>query len=150
MRLQKSVTRCVNGKEYVKHQLVIPNDFTSQLGWSGGDHIQGEITRRGFLLCKVEPIEQSKRLSYQEFKCTVAEFLSTRPEGTTWQEIRAETGLPQLTPSPIWVNRMKEENGLERHRDPETSKTIWKLPKEYHGSASKATLNGWVATTGED
>jgi hypothetical protein len=150
LRLQKSVSRRINGKEYVKHQLVIPNDFTSQLGWSGGDYIQGEITRRGFLLCKVEPREQSKRLSYQEFKCTVTEFLSTRPEGTTWQEIRAETGLPQLTPSPIWVNRMKEENGLERHTDPETFKTIWKLPKEYCGSASKTTLNGWVATTGED
>jgi hypothetical protein len=45
---------------------------------------------------------------------------------------------------------MREENGLERHKDPETSKTIWKLPKEYCGSASKTTLNGWVATTGED
>jgi hypothetical protein len=150
LRLQRSVTRRVNGKEYVKHQLVIPNDFTSQLGWSGGDYIQGEITRKGFLLCKVEPREQPKRLSYQEFKRAVGDFLVTRPEGVRWQEIRVGTGLPQQTPSPIWVKRMEEEHALERHTDSGTSKALWKLPKEYRGSASKTTLNGWVPNTGED
>jgi bifunctional DNA-binding transcriptional regulator/antitoxin component of YhaV-PrlF toxin-antitoxin module len=142
MRLQRSVTRRVNGKDYIKFQLVIPNEFTSQLGWNGGDYIQGVITRRGFLLRKTQPKQQDKKPSYSEFKDAVIRVLIRHPEGTVWTTIGLEGGLAQKTPSPIYVKRMEHEGMLERQRDAATSQVIWKPSKGILASAS--VLNGWT------
>jgi hypothetical protein len=142
MRLQRSVSRRVNGKEYVKFQLVIRNEFTSQLGWNGGDYIQGSITRGGFLLRKVEPKEQAKKPSYCQFRDAVVRVLIRHPEGTVWTTIGLEGGLGQKTPSPIYVRRMELEGMLERGRDAATSQVVWKPSKGILASAS--ILNGWT------
>ncbi|MCJ7457241.1 hypothetical protein MUP07_10965 [Candidatus Bathyarchaeota archaeon] len=142
MRLQRSVTRRVNGKEYIKFQLVIPNEFTSHLGWNGGDYIQGVITRRGFLLRKSEPKQQTKKPGYCQFKDAVISVLIRHPRGTVWTTIGLEGGLAQKTPSPIFVKRMEDEGILERHRDAATSQVIWKPSKGTLASAS--ILNGWT------
>jgi bifunctional DNA-binding transcriptional regulator/antitoxin component of YhaV-PrlF toxin-antitoxin module len=142
MRLQRSVTRRVNRKEYIKFQLVIPNEFTSQLGWNGGDYIQGVITRRGFLLRKSEPKQQTKKPGYCQFKDAVISVLIRHPRGTVWTTIGLESGLAQKTPSPIFVKRMEDEGILERHREAATSQVIWKPSKGILASAS--ILNGWT------
>jgi bifunctional DNA-binding transcriptional regulator/antitoxin component of YhaV-PrlF toxin-antitoxin module len=143
MRLQRSVSRRVNGKEYIKFQLVIPNEFTSQLGWNGGDFIQGAITRGGgFLLRKTEPKQQDKKPSYCQFRDAVASVLIKHPGGTVWTTIVHEGGLAQKTPSPIYVRKMEQEGMLERQRDAATSQVIWKPSKGILGSTS--TLNGWT------
>jgi bifunctional DNA-binding transcriptional regulator/antitoxin component of YhaV-PrlF toxin-antitoxin module len=142
MMLQKSVSRRVNGREYIKFQLVIPNQFTSPLGWNGGDYIQGVITRRGLLLRKAEPKQQAKKPSYCQFRDAVVSVLIRHPGGTVWTTIGLEGGLVQKTPSPIYVKRMEHEGMLERHRDAATSQVIWKPSKGILVSAS--ILNGWT------
>lgn len=96
------------------------------------------------MLYKTEPREKEKSLSYEEFRRVITGFLASRPEGSTWAEIRAKVGLSQMTPSPIWVRKMEQDNKLERHTDTATAKSIWKLPKQYFEPA-KSTLNGWTA-----
>jgi bifunctional DNA-binding transcriptional regulator/antitoxin component of YhaV-PrlF toxin-antitoxin module len=142
MRLQRSVTRRVNGKDYIKFQLVIPNEFALQLGWDAGDYIQGVIKRRGLLLRKAEPKEQAKKPSYCQFRDAVASVLIKHPGGIVWTTIALESGLAQKTPSPIYVKRMEHEEMLERQRDATTSRVIWKPSKGILASAS--VLNGWT------
>ena len=144
MRLQRSVSRRLNGKEYVKHQIVIPNSAVGQLGWCSGDYLEGRRTGKGFLLYKVEPRQRTERPSYQQFKEAVTNILMALPQGCTWSELRSKTGLNQLTPSPIWVKRLEGERSLERVRDPTTSRAVWKIPEERPIFASRSTLNGWA------
>jgi bifunctional DNA-binding transcriptional regulator/antitoxin component of YhaV-PrlF toxin-antitoxin module len=142
LRLQRSVSRRVNGKEYIKFQLVIPNEFASRLGWNGGDYIQGIITRGRLLLRKTELKEEHKKPSYCQFKDAVVKVLIKHPEGIAWTTIGLEGDLTQKTPSPIYVKRMEDEGILERHRDTGTCQVVWKPSKGTLASAS--ILNGWT------
>jgi len=144
MKLQKSISRRIGGREYVKHQVVIPNNIITQAGWSPRDHIEARTTARGILLYKTEPMQSDKRLEYEQFKSTVVNALTTVPQGCTWSELRLKSGVEQKTPSPVWVRRMEAENSLQRARDQATSQIIWKLPLEYFASANLSTLNGWT------
>jgi hypothetical protein len=142
MRLQRSTSRRVAGKEYIKFQVVIPNDAVAQLRWRQGDHLEGRPTRTGFLIYKAEAKESITQPDYETFKKEVVRALLALPQGATWSEFRAKTALKQGTPSPIYVKRMEDEGILERHRDAVTSQVIWKPSKGILGSAS--ILNGWT------
>jgi len=143
MRLQKSVSRRLGGKEYYKHQLVLDNRIVSQLGWSKGDHVEARITNKGLLLLRIEPPQRPSKPSYDQFKVAVISSLVTMPHGSCWSELSIKAALKQATPSPIWVRRLEEETGLRRVRDKTTSKVIWRLPVERLASLI-STLNGWT------
>jgi len=145
MKLQRSVSRRIGSREYIKHQVIISNNLITQVGWRPGDHIEARVTAKGILLYKTEPMQSDKRLDYEQFKRTVVNALTTVPQGCTWSELRIKAGLIQLTPSPIWVRRMEEEKSLQRIRDSTMSQSIWKLPEQHIASASRSTLNDWTA-----
>jgi len=142
MRLQRSISRRIGAKEYVKHQVVIPNNIIAQAGWDLGDHIEAKVTAKGILLHKAEPKQPDNRLDYEQFKRTVVSALTTIPQGCSWSELRIKAGLKQKTPSPIWVKQLEEETGLKRLQGETTSKMIWRLPMQQLGSLS--VLNNWM------
>jgi len=144
MKLQRSISRRLGGKEYAKHQIVVPNSTVEQLGWRHGDYLEVRVTPRGLLIYRAERRQRFERPSYQQFKEAVTDVLMTLPQGCTWSELRSKTGLNQLTPSPLWVKRMEGERSLERIRDPATSRVVWKIPEERLILASRSTLNGWT------
>jgi len=144
MKLQRSISRRIGGREYVKHQVVIPNDVVMQVGWKSGDHIAGKITKSGLLLYRIEPPQISGKLDYEQFKAAITTALMSAPQGHYWSELRVKAGLEQATPSPIWVRRMEEENRLDRVRDSATSRVVWKLASESLTTADLSTLNSWT------
>jgi len=141
MKVQRSVSRQLGGKEYVKHQIVIPNNIMVQLRWIRGDQLEARINTKGLLLYKVERKLQRKALDYESFKEAVTRVLTALPKGCAWSELRQKADLPQLTPSPIWVIRMENEKCLERIRDPVTSQVFWRLGES---ASTPRTLNGWI------
>lgn len=143
MRLQRSVSRRTGGKEYVKHQVVIPDRIVRQTGWCPGDHIEARITKKGILLYRAQSPQKEERFNYDHVKEKVIKILTATPEGFCWSELRAKAGLQQATPSPILVRQLEEEIGLKRVLDKTTSRVIWKLPIERLES-SASTLNGWT------
>jgi len=40
----------ISDKEYVKHQVVLPNNAVEQIGWSQGDRLEARVSRKGILL----------------------------------------------------------------------------------------------------
>ena len=148
MRLQRSISRRLRGKEYVKYQIVIPNSAVVQLGWSPGDQLESGVNSKGLLVYKVEPTQKNKRPDYKQFKEAVTSVLMSLRQGCTWSELRLKAGLHQKTPSPTWVERMENENILERIRDSVTSQVTWRLPEEYFRSFCREILNGYMTRTG--
>jgi len=143
MRLQRSISRRLQGKEYVKHQITIPNGIVAKIGWNPGDHIEARITRKGILLYRVQSPQKDERFEYDRVKEKVIKTLTATPEGFCWSELRVKAGLRQATPSPILVRQLEEEIGLKRVLDKTTSRVIWKLPIE-RPKSSASTLNGWT------
>lgn len=139
MRLQRSISRRMNGKAYIKNQVVISNHDIVKLGWNQGDELETRITsKRSLLIYKVEPKPHVKKLSYEEFRDAIISLLRCIPDGCTWSDLKVRADLKQLTPSPIWVRRMEDERRLERVLDPITSKVFWKY-------VDRSKLNGWVS-----
>ena len=83
MRLQRSVSRRLRGKEYIKYQIVIPNSAVAQLGWSPGDQLESRVNSKGLLVYKVEPTQQNERPDYEQFKDTVTSVLMSSRQGYT-------------------------------------------------------------------
>ena len=146
MKLQKSISRIVGDKEYFKHQVTIPNNFITQLGWEVGDNLDPSITAKGLLFYKTERKERQKRMDYEEFKDKIAYTLATLPQGSTWAALRLKAGLTQATPSAIWVKRMEDEGILKRFQEPDTSRIIWKSSKG-QPIPNGSTLNQWLPAT---
>ena len=145
MKLQRSVSRRLAGKEYVKCQVVLPNDAIERLGWNHGDNLEWNVTPRGRLLIyKVDRKQETEEPRYEQFKESVIRALIPLPRGCTWSELRLRSGLSQRTPSPIWVRRMEDERILERIRDQATSHVIWKLSLEGPVPPTLSTMNGWT------
>ena len=144
MKLQRSISRRLGSKEYVKYQVIIPNNIVMQAEWNPGDYIEAKATKKGILLCKIEPPQESRRPDYEQFKAAIIHTLTLSPQGFPWSELRLKAGLSQLTPSPVWVRQMEDENTLERVREPTRSQVIWKLPEEHFRFRSRLTLNGWT------
>jgi len=147
MKLQRSISRRIGGQEYVKHQVVIPNNVITQVGWNLGDHIEARVTARGILLYRTDPKQPSKRLDYDQFRRMVVGALTTIPQGCSWSELRIKAGLKQKTPSPIWVKQLEEETGMKRLQDETNSRMIWRLPMQQPRSLS--ILNSWMRKSQE-
>jgi bifunctional DNA-binding transcriptional regulator/antitoxin component of YhaV-PrlF toxin-antitoxin module len=144
LQVQRSVSRRSTGKEYVKHQVVIPNDIMAQLGWSPGDQLEARIQSKVLLLHKVTPEPKLGKPDYEEFKGAVTKVLRAMPKGTVWSQIRQLACLNQRTPSPLWVKKLEDEDILIRVKDQATSQIIWSL-SETVSSRLRGTLNGWVS-----
>jgi len=142
MKLQRSISRRIGCREYVKHQVVIPNDVITQVGWNLGDHIEARATAKGILLYKTDLKHPDEKLDYEQFKRTVVNALTTIPSGCSWSELRIKAGLKQKTPSPIWVKQLEEETGMKRLQDGANSRVIWRLPIQQPMSLS--VLNSWM------
>jgi len=127
--LQRSISRWVEGTEYLKHQVVIPNGTVAQLKWRRGDYLEGKITPRGLLLYRIMPKIIMKPPSYGHFKRVITEALRKFPKGCTWSELKLAAGLHQDTPSPIWTKRLEDEGVLERSRIQGSQLHLWKLKK---------------------
>ncbi len=145
LKVQKSVSHTNGSKEYVKHQIVVPNDLVKQLGWNQGDELEARINQRGLLLYRLPSKPEVKTHDYDEFKRFIIKILSTSPKGIEWSELRRLACLPQKTPSPIWVRKLEDENILIRARDPTSSRIIWTLNERVLNQMS-GKLNGWVGS----
>jgi bifunctional DNA-binding transcriptional regulator/antitoxin component of YhaV-PrlF toxin-antitoxin module len=141
LKIQKSVSHTRGNREYVKHQIVIPNRIIDQLEWSQGDCIEATIRSKGLLLRKIRQESKLEELDYEQFKEAVLKVLQSLPEGCAWSKLRQLATLYQKTPSPLWVKKLEDENILLRTKDQTTSQLIWSLrePTQIHQS-----LNGWI------
>jgi bifunctional DNA-binding transcriptional regulator/antitoxin component of YhaV-PrlF toxin-antitoxin module len=55
VKLQKQLSRKINGKEYAKYVIVIPPSTVEKLGWKEGQILTNEIDNRKLIL---EPLEE--------------------------------------------------------------------------------------------
>ena len=126
MKLQKHKSRVVDGKKYSKWVLVIPPNQINELCWSEGDELESFAKGQDLLIKRVlNPKEKPKKMTYDEFKMLISDFLKEKNQGMTWTKIRDELGLPQKVPNNLWVRMLKEDIGLLREK--RGAKTIWKL-----------------------
>lgn len=144
MQFKQYISRRVKNKEYIKSQIILPKKLVEQLDWKSGDNLEGKKTPNGLLMYRTDPKEKIKKIDYEQFEKAVISILMSIPNGCLWSELQQKSSLPQKTPSSIWTNRMIHEGKLERHRDPKTSRFIWKLSNEcLRNQASR--INGWMS-----
>jgi bifunctional DNA-binding transcriptional regulator/antitoxin component of YhaV-PrlF toxin-antitoxin module len=62
MRLQKQLSRAVEGKEYPKYVLVVPPVTIEELQWKEGEELEHEVKDRTLLIRKAEPIDEEEVL----------------------------------------------------------------------------------------
>jgi len=138
MRLQRQVSRQVNGNEYAKWAIIIPPSQIEELGWKEGIELESHV--KGKLLAirpQITPTERPKKMSYNEFKDKILETLRTKPIGLSWTDIRNRLSLPQKVPNNLWVKMMEKDIGLVRVLDNKTAKTIWRLQSSEAESLQK-------------
>jgi antitoxin component of MazEF toxin-antitoxin module len=138
MRLQRQVSRQVNGNEYVKWVIVIPPSQVEELGWAEGMELESYV--KGKILVvrpQMKPKEKPNKMSYGEFKEKILELLKTEPRGLSWTEIKNRLSLPQKVPNNLWVRMMEEDIGLVRILDNKAAKTVWRLQPSEVGSLQK-------------
>jgi antitoxin component of MazEF toxin-antitoxin module len=128
MRLQRQISRIVNGNEYAKWVIVIPPLHIEKLGWNEGMELESYIKGKMLVVRpQTKPKEKPKKMSYEEFRERISEILKTEPRGISWTEIRDRLKLPQKVPNNLWVRMMEKDIGLVRKLDNRTAKTIWRL-----------------------
>jgi hypothetical protein len=66
-------------------------------------------------------------LRYTDFKEVICAELEHHPEGLTWMELKVRLALSYERPCPTWVQRLEEETGLVRTRNPGRPAT-WTIP----------------------
>lgn len=131
MKLQKQLSREVEGEEYHKWTIVLPPSQIEELGWEEGEELESVVEGDRLVLYLTEEKDEDKELAsgpmtpYEEFKETVKEVLEKSDEGMTWSEVKEDGGLPQTVPNNVWVSRLEDEIGLVREK--EGSRTVWKL-----------------------
>lgn len=70
--------------------------------------------------------EETKKMTYEEFKQVIKEELTKMPTGLTWSQIRERRPeLYQRFPANQWVRQMEKDIGLIRSK--EKGKTRWRL-----------------------
>jgi antitoxin component of MazEF toxin-antitoxin module len=57
MRLQKQLSRKVEGKSYPKYVVTIPPKCVEELGWKEGDELAGNITKGKLVIEKTRKIK---------------------------------------------------------------------------------------------
>ena len=130
MKLQKQLTRAVEGKEYFKWVVVIPSGQIEKLGWDDGLELESIVGKNSLIIRpKRDCSERPKKMTYEEFKKIIKEELGKEPEGLTWTEIKQRRPeLYQKVPNNLWVRTLEQEIGLVREKRTD-GKTIWRLSK---------------------
>jgi bifunctional DNA-binding transcriptional regulator/antitoxin component of YhaV-PrlF toxin-antitoxin module len=124
--LQTRTNRRVGDRTYHKHELIIPEEFVRELGWSENQSV--DFRRYGgnkLLLVPTAPSITQPKLTFEVFAAAVTKALKETLVGLTWTEIRRRTGLPQRTPNPTWVYRLERDHGLHRIRNGKNLQTVW-------------------------
>ena len=131
MRLQKQVSRVVGDSEYVKWVVVVPTSEIEKLGWMEGQELESSVERNK-LVIKPQKKSPSKpqKMTYNEFRDSIAEVLRSSPKGLSWTEIKEKLELPQKVPNNLWVRTMENDVGLLRALDQSSGKTIWRLKSQ--------------------
>jgi antitoxin component of MazEF toxin-antitoxin module len=138
MRLQRQVSRQVDGNEYAKWIIVIPPSQVEELGWVEGMELESYV--KGKILVvrpRTKPKEKPRKMSYEEFREKILELLKTEPVGLPWTEIKNRLSLPQKVPNNLWVRMMEKDIGLVRILDNKTAKTVWRLQSSEVSSLKK-------------
>jgi len=132
MKLQKQLSRKVDGKEYAKWVVVIPPSTIDELKWADGQWLKEKIQGDSLIIKPLNKNEFEKmnklkeKMSFEIFSNTVKSVLIKHPEGLGWSQIREKTELIQKVPNNKWVRKLENEIGLIRFRD-KKGNVIWKL-----------------------
>lgn len=60
MKLQKQLSRVVDGKAYPKWVIVVPPDAIDKLGWKDGEELKEELQKKKLLIRKIKKGEIKK------------------------------------------------------------------------------------------
>ena len=129
MKLQKQVSRVIDGKEYYKWVVIIPPSHIEQLGWDEGMELTSEVRGNAIIIKPFNNLpKKPKKMTYEEFKQIIKEELEKSPEGLTWTRIKERRPeLYQRVPNNLWVRMLETDIGLIREKV--EGKTIWRLRK---------------------
>jgi hypothetical protein len=127
LKLQRQVTREIEGKEYYKWVIIIPPEQIEGLGWREGMELESMIKEDSLLIrAMVNSSKKSEKMTYEEFKKIIKEELEKEPEGLSWTEIKKRRPeLYQKVPNNLWVRTLEREIGLIKEKV--GTKTIWRL-----------------------
>jgi antitoxin component of MazEF toxin-antitoxin module len=126
--LQTRITRRNGDKEYVKHELVIPQEYVHQLGWSQNQNVEFKpYGENKLLLIPTTAKVRTPKPTFETFAAAVTKTLKETLGGLTWFEIRRKAGLEQRTPNPTWVYRLEKECGVRRIRNGKNLQTVWRI-----------------------
>jgi antitoxin component of MazEF toxin-antitoxin module len=127
LKLQKQVSREVQGKEYYKWVIIIPPEHIEQLNWSNGTELESHVKEDNLIIgLMTESSKKNQKMTYDTFKKIVKEELEKEPKGITWTEIRErKPELYQKVPNNLWVQTLEREIGLTKEKI--GTKTIWRL-----------------------
>jgi len=133
--LQTRISRRVGDKTYVKHELVIPQEYVGQLGWSQNQNVEFKpYGENKLLLIPTTPKARPSKPTFETFAAAVTKALKETLGGLTWYDLRQRAGLNQRTPNPTWVYRLEKEHGLRRVRNGRNLQIVWKLGERTEGS----------------
>lgn len=129
MKLQKQVTREIEGKEYHKWVIIIPPEQIERLNWEEGMELESMAKGNDLMIRPMtNPPEKSEKMTYEEFKKIIKEELEKEPKGLSWTEIKKRRHeLYQKVPNNLWVRTLEREIGLTKEKV--ETKTIWRLKK---------------------
>jgi bifunctional DNA-binding transcriptional regulator/antitoxin component of YhaV-PrlF toxin-antitoxin module len=115
MKLQKIIAVKVGDVEYPKYQITIPKKLIEQLAWEKGETLKAEITENGLFICKSDGNgKPDNSITYEEFEEEVKNILENEDHvHLTWDDIRKLAKFKIKVPNHTWVNRLKENIGLE-------------------------------------
>jgi len=129
MKLQRHISRKIDGKKYEKWVITLPDSLISRLKWIEGNELGAEAQGDLLILRKKQDKEiiSEKKQEYFEFKEKVLEGLTGEKEGLTWGELRKKQGLRQAKPFHDWVRALEKDIGLMRQR--KGTQIFWRLSK---------------------
>ena len=131
MKLQKQLSRVVDGKIYPKWVIVVPPQTIEELGWKDGEELKEKIYENKLLIRKmkkgeIKKMRQNPMVQYERFEEEIKSLLDENPEGLTWTEIKKSTNFPQKVPNNKWVKKLEEKIGLKRMRVRDRG-ILWKI-----------------------
>lgn len=129
MRLQRQISRQIEGNEYSKWVIIVPPSLVEELGWQEGAELHS-FAKGKTLVIELQTTPKEKKPSkmpYEEFRERILAILKTKPEGLSWTEIRSILALSQKVPNNLWVRMMEKDVNLIRNLDHKTGKTLWRI-----------------------
>ena len=127
VKLQRHITRTIEGKEYYKWVITLPSKLVEEVGWQEGDALGVGVNVDVLTIWREpNPKRGQTKLPYEEFRDKIAELLRSQSQGLSWTEIKQKLGFKQRVPNNLWVRMMEKDIGLIRKKDNE-DRMIWRL-----------------------